>query len=248
MHQILLVNPSPRPSRRKARQTTAPKKGTTMKKPHRSAAQRAATRKLVALNRARKTHPKRAAKRRAANPAPRRAKARRSTAVQARAAGRVLRYRRKNPVGGVGAFVSQTLVPSAVGGAGALALDVLLGALPLPASLKTGPMRPVVQVAGAIGLGFAAGVVASRRVAGQVASGALTVTLYDIMRRALVKASAGKIPGLSAYEDGVGEYVGMTEAPALGYTDSGLQVGEYEPTMGEYVGEQVSGYETGVYR
>ena len=55
--------------------------------------------------------------------------------------------------------------------------------------------------------------------------------------------AAGKIPGIGMYDvPGVGAFDVTPAMPALGYTDSGQQVGEY-------VSEYVSGMdESGVYR
>lgn len=238
------------------------------KKP-RTAAQRRATAKMIAANRARSraSNPRRR-RSRVSNPpvvaaAPKRRRVAkrkgmyRPTKGQASRAGRVLRYqryyRRGNPIG-LGGFVSEKLVPAAVGGGGALLLDVAMGILPLPATLKTGALAPVVRVAGAVGVGMLAGMVTNKRTADRIAVGALTVTLYQLAKGALVKMlPAGTIPGLSAPEgyeyigeyvgaepmllpDGtVGEYIGSDD---LGYIESGMQVG----------GAEVDGFETGVYR
>lgn len=236
-----------------------------MAKAKRTPAQKRATAKMLAANRARRrgtaapkvsrAKPKRRAARHTAAPAaaPRRAK-RRSHRITSRAAatvaGRQLRYRRKNPIG----FLSETLVPSAIGGAGALGLDVLFGVLPLPATLKASPFFPAVKVAGAIGLGMAAGMVVSKKTANQIAAGAITVTLYNFAKAALNKASGGKIPGLAeyisgdgiVYQDGqayqVGEYVDGSDQMQIGYPNAGMMVGDLMPDG------SVEGYETGVYR
>lgn len=261
MPHVLIVNPSER------------KKGKTMAKAKRTAAQKRATAKMIAANKARRrasAAPKRKAvshakpKRRSASravaaparSAPRRSK-RRSHAITpphvASRAGRQLRYRRKNPIGG---FVSDMLIPSAVGGVGAIGLDVLLGVLPLPVAMKSGAMAPVVKIAGAIGLGMLAGMVAPKRIANQLAAGAITVTLYNVAKAGLVKVSGGKIPGLAEYISGdgvvidaatgqayqVGEYVGEDDMPQIGYPSAGQMVGELMPDG------SVEGYETGVYR
>lgn len=237
-----------------------------MAKAKRSAAQQRATRKMIAANRAKRrgtaaAKPKRrpartkarAARRtqRAANPAPAvRKRTRRTSKRDASTAGRTLRRRRSNPVGGVGGFIKNTMMPSAVGGAGALALDLVMNMLPLPPAMKSGPMRPVVKVVGAIGLGMLASKMASRQVGGQVAAGALTVTLYDMARVALAKNDmTKKLFGLGEYgvEDArvgefVSEYVSGDEQESIGYVDSGMQVGDLMPDG------SVEGYETGVYR
>lgn len=229
-----------------------------MAKAKRSAAQKRATAKMIAANRARARGAKRAtprkpaarpaAKRSAPRAAPRpkkRTSARRgpggwpiTSAAAASRAGRALRHRRPNPIGG---FVKDTLMPSVVGGAGALALDVAVGMLPLPPALKSGPMAPLVKAAGAVGLGMIASKALGRRTGEQVAAGALTVTVYNVARMMLVKASGGRIPGLSGYVDEyVSEYVDYAP-PQLGYESSGGQVG-YDDTV------EMAGFETGVYR
>lgn len=238
MPQLLLVNPSPR-------------KGKTMAKAKRSAAQIRATRKLVALNKARrkvshaKPHRRSNPIHAVAHPAPKRRKYKRTTASAARVAGRTLRHRRRNPIGGIGGFFKETLIPSAVGGAGALTLDVLLGVLPVPAQFRTGPMASVVKIAGAIGLGLIATKVGGRKVGGQVAAGAVTVALYNLAKTTLNQASGGKIPGLAEYVPDygqVGQYVGMYPQEALGYTGTGYPAGELMPDG------SVAGFDTGVYR
>jgi len=255
MPQVLLVNPSER---------KAARKGKKMAKTKRTAAQRRATAKLVALNKARRSGSSAKPKRRRAartvttrlsNPAPKR---RRSTKRAATSAGRVLRHRRRNPIGGMGEFVSGTLMPSVIGGGGALALDVMMAMLPLPPALKVGALAPIVKIAGAVGLGMLAGQMTSRRTANQIAAGALTVTMYSIAKGMLVRMSGGKIPGLaeyvSDYPDGamMGEYVsGVNEdgTPQLSYISPGQQVGDYEDAaLPAGMGDDIEGYETGVYR
>lgn len=233
MPQVLLVNPSPRKGVRK------------MAKKARSAAQRAATKKLVALNRSRRAGraaPKRRRSRvvarkanpihrahRAAAPA-RRRKRRAGTSVAV--ARRVMRHRRRRNPTGIMSDVMNMLVPSAIGGAGALGLDVLMGVLPLPDTIKTGPMRPVVRIAGAIGLGMLAGHLGSKQMGKQVATGALTVVMYDTLKGLLSKVAGGKIPGLSVYEiPGVGMYEVTPAADAVGYYDAGMQVGTQDNTL-----------------
>lgn len=263
MPHVLIVNPAERPSKRRK----ASPKGKTMAKAKRSKAQIAATRKLVAMNKARaggksvsRAKPKRkAAKSTPAKTAPKRRTHRITSAAEASVAGRKLRYRRKNPIGGD--FIGGTLIPAAVGGASAVGIDVLMGVLPLPVQMKTGPMAPVVRVAAAIGLGFVASKVASRRVAEQVAVGAITVTAYQLMRTVAAKMTAGKVPGLSEYVSGdsIG-YDGYAVVPTVGEYVSGDGVGEYVdgddmgyPSAGMIVGDlmpdgSVEGWETGVYR
>jgi len=201
MAELMLVNPRKRRS--------------TRKKP-RTAAQRAATRRLVAANKRRSTPKRRTPAKRRAMPA-RRRRAASSTVHRAR------RYKRNPSARGI---VNSTLLPAATGASGALALDILWGFVPIPETLKAGPLRYVVKGAGALGMGWLAGKVVKKSTAGQLASGALTVIMHDAMRDMMAK-----------FMPGVG----------LGYYSAGYPVGE----MGEYVdggmGEYVGGDSAGSY-
>ncbi len=241
MPQVLLVNPSERKGRKMAR------------KKARTAAQKAATRKMIAANKARKSarkSPARAKVRtrtvvkhrtRVVHAAPKTHKKRRThrrtSAVAASNAGRTLRFRRTNPVGFFGDTLNM-LVPSAVGGLGALGTDIVLGLPFIPDSIKTGPMRPVARVGAAIGLGMIAGMVTSKTTAKQITAGALTVVMYDTIKAMLAKVAGGKIPGIGTYDiPGVGMYEVQSQ-PSIGYADAGQQVGEY--VSGDTVAEYVS--------
>lgn len=145
-------------------------------------------------------------------------------------------------LGSVTSIVRNQLMPSTIGAAGALGLDVLMGVLPLPDAVKTGPLRPVARIGGAIALGFLASFAGMRKHAAQITVGAMTVVLYDVMKGFAARVAGGKIPGIGVYEiPGVGMYEVSTPSggeAAIGYTDSGQQVGEY-----------VSGFDAeGVYR
>ena len=199
MAELMMVNPSRR------------------RKVGRTAKQRAATRKLVALNRRKRRRPtaRRPVKRRrttARRTNPIRCK-RRSPARRLISTVRKRRYKRNPSPRGM---VNSTLIPAAVAGLGAVSLDVLWGFAPLPATLKTGPLRHLVKGAGAIALGWAAGMVVNKRTAGQLATGALTVVMYSAIRELTAKFlpsvplgyySAGASAGtMSEYTPGVGEY------------------------------------------
>lgn len=165
---------------------------------------------------------------------------RRSSAKAASSAGRTLRFRRTNPVGFFGDTMSM-LVPSAIGGLGALGVDVVLALPFVPAQVKTGPMRPVTRVAAAIGLGMLAGMVTSKSTAKQVTAGALTVVMYDTIKSLIATNFPGKIPGVGMYDiPGVGPFEVSPQAPALSYTGAGEQVGMYVSNDGSTVAEYVS--------
>lgn len=151
------------------------------------------------------------------------------------------RYKR-NPSGGFSTknFMGNTLMPSAIGAAGALGIDVIMGYLPIPVQFKTGPMRAVVKVAGAAAIGFAASKFMKRETANQIAAGAITVAMYDVFKGFLQQAMP-TIP-LSENDALIEEYPSLAYAGA-GYTVDGMNdINEYvsdeDGSVGMYVGDQ----------
>lgn len=230
MPHVLIVNPIEEKGAR------------IMAKKARSAAQKRATAKMIAANRRarRRSNPSTALT--TTSSSSRKSKRRRSS-------GKVTRYhRRRNPIGGRGGFaldkfLSGTLMPAAVGGGAALALDVLLGVLPLPPALKTGLMRPVVRIGGSLGLGALAGMLGGRKLGEQIAAGALTVIAYDTLRSFMprvlpnVPLAANDLE-LAYYQ--AGQEVGAADVEALEALETEEAVGYYEePGVGEYVEEYV---------
>lgn len=177
MEQLLLINPG--------------RKVKKMAKKPRTAAQKRATAKMLAANRAR---------RRASNPAPARAKTRTRTIVKYAENPKAPRRRRRNPVpkltshrrrrrnpagptGGIG----DMLINAAWGAAGAVAVSAAENMLPLPAALKTETTKPVVTAALALSIGIFGKRLLGRK-AVKMAEGALTVAMAD-----LVKSMGGKM-------------------------------------------------------
>lgn len=125
-------------------------------------------------------------------------------------------------------FLKGTLIPSAVGAAGALGVDLALGyATPyLPTMLTTGPILPLTKIAAAVGLGvLAQGVTKDRNIGEHVMAGAITVVAYQWIRD-MAKAQFPTLP-LSEYVSGMG-YAG----PALAFPDRqplGVYVGTTAP-------------------
>lgn len=165
---LLLLNPS----RRKRRKSTK----------HRTAAQRAATRKLVALNRRR------------------RGKSGKSSSINFKVntmKRRSRRYRRNPSARGRGLSLSTAgamsiVKPAAVGAVGALSVNLIMNQLgsSLPATLTDGKMNYVTRAAVAMLLGVFGGKVPGLRpYARNMAQGSLTVTLSDLGRE--VAAGAG---------------------------------------------------------
>lgn len=204
----------------------------TKRKARRTAAQKRATAKLVALNRSkrRRSNPSRAAAYRQvatmSNPIKRRRRRRNplSTVARRRVA------RRRNPING---GISRMVMPAVTGAAGALALDVAFGYLPIPATLKAGPLRHIVKAAGAIGLSIIAGKVVKKSTAEAMGIGALTVIAHDMAKEAVTKfAPQVKMDGVGLYVNGMGYY--NPAMPAGG--------GDYAALPPAQMGEYVNGF------
>ena len=107
------------------------------------------------------------------------------------------RRRHRNPIG-MGEM-GQVLIPSAIGAAGALGLNILLGYVSfLPASLQTGYGRAGVQIGAALAVGaFGTKLGLSRKTAYAVASGITMIALYDVVSTLV----ASKVPNVNLGEN-----------------------------------------------
>lgn len=201
----------------------------------RSSAQVAATRKLVALNKARSRvgkSVKRRVKRASASVAKTVRRTRRA------AVGHVRRARRSHAgLARQGFGIVNLLKQAGVGAIGSTAVDIIYAKLPLPDSLKAGNTAPIVKAGITIGLGLLAGKVLSKQLAHGATVGALTVQLNSVLK--------GFLPAsLQGYTDinGVEFY---NPAGVVGEADNmGFYLNGSEPdNIGEYVGE----YQEAVY-
>lgn len=130
--------------------------------------------------RARRKSPTRRRRARASNPARRK---RRASPVRRRRAS-VSRRRRRNPAPRLNVRSIQSSVMNAVpGAAGALALDVALGFIPIPANFKTGLLGYGVKGMGAVLIGMLAGNVVKAQTATRMTEGALTVMIHGALKQ-----------------------------------------------------------------
>lgn len=196
MASIMLVNPRKRGGKKRRASTPKRRKKATRR------------RKSVA-----RVAPRRRVKRR-------RSKSRRGGLTVIRRAPRMIAGYKANPIRGIPTFsqIKGVVVDAGIGGAGAIANDVILGMLPLPSNLRTGPVGIAVKGAGAIVLGIAVGKVAGASVGAKVTSGAMTVLLYNTLRGLAAQYAPGL--NLGEYVDGMGEYV-----DGLGYLTPGMSLG-----------------------
>jgi hypothetical protein len=141
--------------------------------------------------------------------------------------------RRSNPRFNLSGITSQ-LLPAAYGAGGALALDLALGYLPLPAMLKTGYARHATRIVGALGIGWLAGKFL-RGKAAAVGQGALTVAMYGLLKDVAVQFAP------AAISSKLGEYEEITVA---GYDDPAAL---YGPGAGAYMNGDEMDPGTGAY-
>lgn len=106
------------------------------------------------------------------------------------------RRRHHNPIGGE---MGAVLIPAAIGAAGALGLNILLGYITfLPATLQTGYGRAGVQIAAALGIGaFGPKVGLSRSTSYAIASGISLIAVYDVVSSLV----ASKFPSINLGEN-----------------------------------------------
>jgi hypothetical protein len=86
---------------------------------------------------------------------------------------------------GILGAVKSTIKPAGIAAAGAVALDIVWAYLPLPDTLRAGPVRHVAKFAGAIALGMVAEKVLGKETGKLVTMGAATVVLAGVVREAV---------------------------------------------------------------
>ena len=94
-------------------------------------------------------------RRKAKKTAKRRSPRRSLVAASSRAVKSIRRRFRRNPIGGsVANNAMEQFKTGAIGAAGALAVDVAMQKLPIPANLKTGTLAPIVKGLVGVGIGM----------------------------------------------------------------------------------------------
>ena len=165
---------------------------------------------------------------------------RRRSRRSARTVGRYVRRRASRAGGMITGVVTRDIVPAAIGGAGALALDMLWPHLTfLPEQLQTGPLAPVTRIAGALAIGVVGGMIAGRRFGTMMTIGAMVPTFYDIGKGYLAAAvptppPQGTAPAPTAAVHGYAPLGWTSPARLAGYgpLDGYAPVGGYAPIDG----------------
>ncbi len=253
MAQLMLVNPSPRKSKRKTKPKKRKVKVMAKKKAKRSAKQRAWSKKLGRMSKAR-SRPARKRKRNPSAPA-KRARTRTVTKNVTRYRNRPVKrraVRRRNP--SARGVINQLVMPAAMQAGGAIALDVVMGYGQgyLPVQLSTGPGKALVKGVAAIAIGMVAGKLGKRKLGNDMARGALTVTLHDLFRSTL-EQNAPQIP-LGDMDSGDMDMLGMSihdqwgGNPMGAYLPAGAQPQGVAPQVdASGMGAYVSGYDDTSY-
>jgi hypothetical protein len=270
MPNLLVINPAPRRKKKAAPRakcsTTAkkrravecrpteraysnPTKGKTMKrKKPRTAAQKAATRKMLAANRAKRAPARRPAVRsNPINPTKRRKR---------RAVAKTYSRRkvRRNP-SFRGVDIGNLMMDAAYGAAGATLVNTAMNWAPLPDAIKASPMMAnAARAALAIAVGVFGGKFLKPSMAQKMAVGSLTVTAHNM----IVSLAAQHMPTMrlgyyspaydaGAYPQGTGAINNMNPCDQRGMLsmsnpDSGFMQFDDGMNMGEYIDTGMSEY------
>lgn len=213
----------------------------------RSAAQKAATRRMVAANRSRTGAPaKRRVKRRKnpiANPVGL-ARVRHSKRHSVARRSHHVARRRRNPISmpsmrGLKGVTEMAKV-SLQGAGGALLVNTALNYIPgLPAMLKSGNGKYLARAGLAVAIGVFGGKIMPHKVATNMAVGAMTVALHDLLlgiaSQAMPKLQLGDV---GDYDSGVSAYVSGDRMSGMGdMGDMGAQYDTFDQYggVGEYV-------------
>lgn len=229
MPHLFVVNPSPRSGKKKRRVSIRSRSASPMARPRRRrrVARRAVTVYNVNPSRRRRT------RRRVASflPNPIRRRRRRAMSTYRRNPSRRRGYRRNPSARGLAGMTFTKLIVPAIGiGMGAVASEIAMGYLPLPANLKTGVLRHVTKA----GIGMAGGYalykfMGQKKLGEFFALGALVIAAHDATKELILKFSPGVKFG-AAYRaaDGYGMYM---PARGMGYYLPGQQasMGAYRP-------------------
>lgn len=148
---------------------------------------------------------------------------------------------RRNPIGHSAGGFLKPLMHAVPGAVGAVAVNLVLSKLPLPAMLTTGVVKHVARVGVILGLGMLANKVSRSPMIGQAIQGALTVSVYESIKELAAGAgmNLGDDMGMGDTTEELGFYSPATTID--GYIDSpamGEYVSGYDPTddgIGEYV-------------
>jgi hypothetical protein len=152
---------------------------------------------------------------------------------------------RRNPRGLSTSSITNELMAASIGAAGAVALDYLFTNY-APASLQVGGMTTnIAQLAGAVGLGMVAGMIAGPKTGAYVGGGAMTVTVFNIVQQYMTTgpAQAGAGQGQQGYGGSgqMGRYIGRVKGRRMGWVNPARLT--RMNGMGRYVGGNLARFQ-----
>lgn len=118
---------------------------------------------------------------------------------------RVMRRRRRHNPRGAFAFsprgALRALIPAGIGAAGAVALDIAMNYVPLPAQFQSPLWKNAARIIGALGVGYLSSFALGKERAKIVTVGALTVAAYGVLRDVIAQnfPSIG-LSGIQTYD------------------------------------------------
>lgn len=150
------------------------------------------------------------------------------------------RYRRHNPrIAFSPRSILSAVMPAAVGAGGAIALDVAMNYIPLPAQFQTPLWKNLARVGGAFALSYVASYVIGRQKAREVLAGALTVASYNALRELIVT----NFPQLGLQGISQNDVSDLT----LGFVNPAPMLTSARPGMGAYMKSSIPGNGMGAY-
>jgi len=150
------------------------------------------------------------------------------------------RRTRRNPKLSIKSVQRDAIVPAAIGGFGALGVDIAYAMLPLPAQFKTGMIGSVAKLGAAVLAGHFVGKMTNRKTGDAFTVGAVTIQAYGLIK-GLVQQSMPNLPlsgdpSLAFFQPGMGYMnAGMTVDTPYSNEIPHSNVGEYISGMGEFI-------------
>jgi hypothetical protein len=230
MARLMVVNNPKKRKLKKKKITVRKKKRTTKKRPTIKTKKKVSRKKRVVKRKKLISREKREMAKKKRPRKKRKSVTKRRTPI---ARAKTTRTRRRRRLGGRD-IIKTAIMPAAIGGAGAVALDVVLAMLPLPAPMKSGPGKLLIRGGAAIAGGMAISKVVDKKIGNAFMLGGLTLLAADITKNLVSNAFPNL--ALSAYshefDDDMGEYMSeyMSESGEddLGFISTGPIVGSME--------------------
>lgn len=146
---------------------------------------------------------------------------------------------------GKGTFnIAGVIMPAVLIGGGAVGAELLMGYLPLPAVLKTGPLRYVTKAAVSVAAGYFIAKYGNKKAGEAFAMGGIAIATHDALKAGVTQFMPGaRFGGFNWDKYGYNQIAeSYGTQPGIGYYSPGSTMeagygeymGEYNVPMGEY--------------